>query len=81
MIKDELTNISILSSGYSAKLNLQEDQSNLREVLRDELTNRSVRYLRNDENKLTNRSVQFNSGAVVKDELTHRSIHLIQIKE
>jgi hypothetical protein len=44
------------------KLNLQTDQFNLHEVLRDELTNRSVRYLRNSENELTDRSVQFLRG-------------------
>jgi hypothetical protein len=65
-------------------------------VLIDELTNRSVRYLRNSENELINRSVQIQEGsekmnlhtnhsfytdAVVNDELTHRSVHSIQIKE
>jgi len=40
-------------------LNLQTDQFNLHEVLKDELTNRSVRFLRDGENKLTDRSVRF----------------------
>jgi cytoplasmic iron level regulating protein YaaA (DUF328/UPF0246 family) len=75
-------------------LNLQTNQFNLHKVLTNELTNKSVRCLRNRwkwtykhiswnsknrRNKLTNRVVHLSSDVdTVKDELTHRSIILFR---
>jgi hypothetical protein len=58
---EEKTNLLQTSSVFEVqcKLNLQTDRFNLRRVLIDELTNRSVRdFLEIGENELTNRSVQ-----------------------